>query len=68
MGLPQDQCHIGMFDLEQCQRVVEFCRSTEMPKAAPVQKQRHGAAFQPFTTKRRDFSLPVRGADVLPWE
>ena len=25
MGLPMDQTHIGMFDVEQCKRVVEIC-------------------------------------------
>jgi hypothetical protein len=25
MGIPRDECHIGMFDVEQCKRVVEIC-------------------------------------------
>ncbi len=27
MGIPQQQCHIGMFDVQQCRRVVEICQS-----------------------------------------
>lgn len=26
MGIPKAECHIGMFDVGQCQRVVEICR------------------------------------------
>ncbi|MCY7484311.1 zinc-finger-containing protein [Paenibacillus alvei] len=26
MGLPRYQTHIGMFDVEQCKRVIEICR------------------------------------------
>ena len=32
LNLTQDECHIGMFDLEGCQKVVEVCRVREMPK------------------------------------
>lgn len=27
MGLSRDECHIGMFDVQQCQQVIELCRS-----------------------------------------
>ncbi len=27
MGIPKAECHIGMFDVQQCRRVVEICRS-----------------------------------------
>lgn len=27
LGIPPQECHIGMFDVEQCLRVVELCRS-----------------------------------------
>ena len=26
LGIPGEACHIGMFDVEQCRRVVEACR------------------------------------------
>lgn len=26
MGLPESECHIGMFDIEQCERVVKLCK------------------------------------------
>jgi hypothetical protein len=26
LGIPADQCHIGMFDAETCRRVVEICK------------------------------------------
>lgn len=26
LGIYQDQCHIGMFDVEQCEHVVEWCK------------------------------------------
>jgi hypothetical protein len=25
MGIPREACHVGMFDVEQCKRVVEIC-------------------------------------------
>ena len=25
MGIPRDECHIGMFDIDQCREVVELC-------------------------------------------
>lgn len=25
MGIPMDYCHIGMFNIEQCMRVIEIC-------------------------------------------
>lgn len=27
LGIPQQECHIGMFDVERCQRTVELCRA-----------------------------------------
>ncbi len=30
MGVPQDECHIGYFTIEQCQRVVEICEPYSM--------------------------------------
>ena len=38
MGLGRDQCHIGMFTVEQCARVVELCRERASPafKDPPV--------------------------------
>ena len=26
LGLPPNQCHIGMFDLKTCQRVIQLCK------------------------------------------
>lgn len=35
MGLPPEQTHIGMFDVDQCKRVVEICKRTRSkPEAA----------------------------------
>jgi hypothetical protein len=28
LGIPSEDCHIGMFDIEQCKRVVEVCKDT----------------------------------------
>lgn len=25
LGIPEDQCHIGMFDVAMCRRVIEIC-------------------------------------------
>lgn len=33
MGLSKSKCHIGMFDVEQCQKVIEFC---EENRCAPT--------------------------------
>lgn len=30
MGLAPNNCHIGMFDIEQCEKVIEFATVTEM--------------------------------------
>lgn len=27
MGLPEDETHIGMFDIDRCKRVIEICRT-----------------------------------------
>lgn len=46
LGIPGDQCHIGMFDLEQCQRVIAVIRELQ-PTAASIRawsKQRKGEA------------------------
>ena len=35
LGIPRKECHIGMFDVEMCKRVVEVCRArTEARSAA----------------------------------
>lgn len=34
LGISKDDCHIGMFDVEQCQRVVEICRSAVQDREA----------------------------------
>lgn len=26
LGIPQEQCHIGMFDVARCKRVIDACR------------------------------------------
>jgi hypothetical protein len=26
LGIPMEKCHIGMFDVEQCKRVIDACR------------------------------------------
>lgn len=28
LGIPTEKCHVGMFDLETCRRVVELCRDS----------------------------------------
>ena len=30
MGIYKDQCHIGMFDVEQCKHVVEWCAGFDL--------------------------------------
>lgn len=35
LGIHPDQCHIGMFTIEQCKKVVEICK-----QASPLGKQR----------------------------
>jgi hypothetical protein len=32
MGLSRRQCHVGMFNLEQCRRVVELCREENLKR------------------------------------
>lgn len=32
LGVPLHQCHIGMFDVDMCRRVIEVCRVAETPK------------------------------------
>lgn len=34
MGIPKSECHIGMFDVDQCSRVVEICRSGVLSKSS----------------------------------
>lgn len=30
LGIPRDQCHIGMFDVDRCRRAVEICSSGKL--------------------------------------
>lgn len=30
MGIPKDDCHIGMFDIAQCRQVVALCKAGEL--------------------------------------
>jgi len=29
MGLPREQTHIGMFDVEQCKQVIRICKEAK---------------------------------------
>lgn len=33
LGIPADKCHIGMFDVSTCERVVAVCRARSQKKA-----------------------------------
>ncbi|HEY1900740.1 MAG TPA: zinc-finger-containing protein [Steroidobacteraceae bacterium] len=33
LGIPVDQCHIGMFDVPMCKRAVEICQSGQLAAA-----------------------------------
>lgn len=34
LGIPREQCHIGMFDVEMCKKVVEICLGATAAPAA----------------------------------
>lgn len=34
LGINKENCHIGMFDEENCLRVVELCKNNQLPKGA----------------------------------
>lgn len=31
LDIPQDECHIGMFDIKMCQKVIHLCRQQNNP-------------------------------------
>ena len=35
LGLSQEECHIGRFDIDMCKRVVELCESQEIDPPDP---------------------------------
>ena len=34
LGIPRHECHIGMFDVDRCQRAVQVCESGALAEAA----------------------------------
>jgi hypothetical protein len=34
MGISKKECHIGMFDVDQCRRVVEICSSGALQESS----------------------------------
>lgn len=36
LGIPRDECHIGMFDIEQCQQVVAICTRLRLTNQGQV--------------------------------
>lgn len=40
MGLPKEETHIGMFDIDQCKRVIEVCDLGTAENASTPQKTR----------------------------
>lgn len=32
LGIPRDDCHIGMFDVDLCKRTIEICQSGQLEK------------------------------------
>ena len=41
LGIPGEECHIGMFSLDLCQQVVEVCREELSPPTASQGPVRH---------------------------
>lgn len=41
LGIPKDACHIGLFDLEMCRRVVQICTLRRTVPAAPAPADLH---------------------------
>lgn len=61
MGIPREDTHIGMFDLEQCRKVIEVLREHQRPTEAVFQ---HAVAQDPAKWNW----APVRDAAIAPWE
>ena len=38
LGITMAECHIGMFDEDQCKKVVEFCKANQQADEGPVRK------------------------------
>lgn len=51
MGIPREHCHIGMFDVEMCEKAIEICKHRKPGEA------RHRATLN--TAFHRDEDYPV---------
>jgi len=43
MGVPKSNCHIGMFTIEQCQQVIEICRTWRERRGARTAESEMGS-------------------------
>ncbi len=51
LNIPLEQCHIGMFDIKQCQRVIHLCRKQNHPTINKYRKTNYG-----YTNKKPTFT------------
>lgn len=63
MGLPLEQTHIGMFDVEQCKKAIKICKEAKRHEQLQKVQQPEGpAAPQPQQTYQR----PIIPAPPIP--
>lgn len=55
MDISIDECHIGMFDIKQCQRVIHLCREQDNPVIKRYRKEHYGyETHKPVFTRGYD--------------
>lgn len=67
MGLPPEQCHIGMMTEEQARRVVQLAKSPEGRKAKRTGEGR-SYQFCGTTDRTSDWAGTPSGPDDPPWD
>ena len=49
LKIPLDECHIGMFDIKMCQRVIHLCKKQDNPIINEFRDKEYGGKKPVFT-------------------
>ena len=61
MNLPLEECHIGMFDIKQCQEVIHLCRKQDNPVINNYRHRNYGYSYhKPVFTRGYNNQKPHR--------
>lgn len=46
LGIPYEECHIGMFDIHLCQKTIGICKTQDHPKVLAYRRKKYGYEFR----------------------